>query len=152
MPVQEDSTVKTWNASTEMLLMAANAPAADWDTLLSDTGWSEVGTSNTRETGEITIHLKEIGGHNPFEPAQAGAAVITEPGYFNFAETFAPLIESGGTIEVRTAQDLATAVATWLSDKVALAGAQSAVKSCVNTQKSALDDVTDTLCTHLSLT
>ena len=28
--------------------------------------------------------LKEIGGHNPFEPVQAGAAVITGPGYFKF--------------------------------------------------------------------
>ncbi|WP_170331487.1 3-deoxy-D-manno-octulosonic acid transferase [Ruegeria arenilitoris] len=95
--------------------------------------------------------LKEIGGHNPFEPAQAGAAVITGTGYFNFAETFAPLIESGGALQVQSAEDLTAAVATWLSDQNALDTARKAAKSCVNTQKSALDAIVETLCSQLSL-
>ncbi|KUJ76790.1 3-deoxy-D-manno-octulosonic acid transferase [Ruegeria marisrubri] len=95
--------------------------------------------------------LKEIGGHNPFEPAQAGAAVITGPGYFNFAETYAPLLAGGGAVEVRTADELAQAVGHWLEDDAALAQARKAAQGCVNTQKSALDSVIDTLCDRLNL-
>lgn len=95
--------------------------------------------------------LLEIGGHNPFEPAQAGAAVITGLGYFNFAETFTPLVESGGAIEVNDVPHLAMAVDLWLSDENALNIAQSAAKACVNTQKSALEAVIDALETNLML-
>ncbi|TMV07972.1 3-deoxy-D-manno-octulosonic acid transferase [Ruegeria sediminis] len=95
--------------------------------------------------------LKEIGGHNPFEPAQAGAAVITGPGFFNFAETYAPLLASGGAKEVRTSEDLAQAVAHWLQDDAALAAARSAARGCVSNQKSALESVIDTLCEQLEL-
>lgn len=96
--------------------------------------------------------LQEIGGHNPFEPAQAGAAVITGPGFYNFAETFAPLIDAGGASLVHSAADLSAAVALWLSDPAALQTAQEAAKSCVNTQATALQSVIETLCDHLDLT
>ncbi|WP_299894637.1 3-deoxy-D-manno-octulosonic acid transferase [uncultured Ruegeria sp.] len=96
--------------------------------------------------------LKDIGGHNPFEPAQAGAAVITGPGYFNFAETFAPLIKTGGAMEVRTEKDLSAAVEHWLSDGQALKKARSAAQTCVKTQSNALDSVVDTLSCSLNLT
>ncbi|WP_171128109.1 MULTISPECIES: 3-deoxy-D-manno-octulosonic acid transferase [unclassified Ruegeria] len=95
--------------------------------------------------------LKEIGGHNPFEPAQSGAAVITGPGTFNFAETFAPLIETGGAVEVTSSTELAAAVSNWLSDPAALQQAQNAAQSCVSIQANALDNVIETLCTHLDL-
>ncbi|SDW18937.1 3-deoxy-D-manno-octulosonic-acid transferase [Ruegeria halocynthiae] len=95
--------------------------------------------------------LREIGGHNPFEPAQAGAAVITGSGYFNFAETFAPLIETGGAVLINSANDLSDTVALWLSKEAELTAARTAARACVNTQKSALHTVIDTLCTRLSL-
>ncbi len=95
--------------------------------------------------------LKEIGGHNPFEPVQAGAAVITGPGYFNFAETFEPLIKSGGAVRINSANALSDAVALWLSDASELHTARMAANACVKTQKSALDAVIDTLCARLSL-
>ncbi|MEX0305973.1 MAG: 3-deoxy-D-manno-octulosonic acid transferase [Ruegeria sp.] len=95
--------------------------------------------------------LKEIGGHNPFEPAQAGAAVITGPGYFNFAETFAPLIETGGAVLINSASELSDAVALWLSDQSELNTARKAASAYVNTQKSSLDTVIDSLCYQLSL-
>ncbi len=95
--------------------------------------------------------LLEIGGHNPFEPAQAGAAVLTGPGFFNFAETFAPLIEAGGAIKIETAAELGDSVGNWLADASALSTARNAARNCVNTQKTALDGIIETLCAELAL-
>lgn len=95
--------------------------------------------------------LLEIGGHNPFEPAQMGAAVITGPGYYNFAETFQSLISAGGALEVTDAPDLARAVELWLTDEGAFAQARKMAQSLVDAQQSALDGVVDTLCSALEL-
>ena len=96
--------------------------------------------------------LLPIGGHNPFEPAQAGAAVLTGPHVTNFAETFEPLISAGAAIEVGNAQSLADAVARWLDDPAALDRARAAATAFVGQQQSKLDAVIDTLFQGLRLT
>ena len=95
--------------------------------------------------------LREIGGHNPFEPAQAGAAVLTGPGYFNFSETFAPLLAQGGAVEVRDADSLAAAVARWLTRPEELQAAREAARGLVASRQDALERIVDTLLAALGL-
>ncbi|WP_293573205.1 3-deoxy-D-manno-octulosonic acid transferase [Phaeobacter sp.] len=95
--------------------------------------------------------LAPIGGHNPFEVAQAGAAVITGPGYTNFMETFPPLIDAGGAVEVTDSATLGAAVRHWLGDPHALDQARAAAADVVTRQAAALDGVVDLLIDRLSL-
>ncbi|MDP5215596.1 3-deoxy-D-manno-octulosonic acid transferase [Ruegeria sp. 2205SS24-7] len=95
--------------------------------------------------------LLEIGGHNPFEPAQAGAAVVTGPGYFNFAETYAQMKQDGGAREVQDADSLADAVADWLDNAEHFNNARQAASAYVATQQNALEGVIDGLCQELAL-
>lgn len=89
--------------------------------------------------------LKEIGGHNPFEVMQAGGAVLTGPGAFNFAESFAELIQIGAAQEITSAETLARAVATWLDDPHALEVARNAGRGFLDRQSDQLDSTVATL-------
>ncbi len=95
--------------------------------------------------------LKPIGGHNPFEVALAGAAVISGPHVTNFAETYGALISGGGALEAGDADALARAVGDWLRDADRLQGARDAAGQIVMAQQAALDEVVDTLCAALGL-
>lgn len=95
--------------------------------------------------------LLPIGGHNPYEVAQAGAAVLTGPHVTNFSETYGPLIASGGAIEVCDAPALAQALAHWMADADALAAARAAAADMVAQQQSLLDRIIDRLCDGLGL-
>ena len=95
--------------------------------------------------------LKPIGGHNPFEPAQSGAAVITGPHVTNFTETFDPLIACGGAVSVEDASALAGAVALWLDNDAALTKARTAATDYVRQGAEALDGIVDLLCRKLDL-
>lgn len=95
--------------------------------------------------------LEPIGGHNPFEVAQAGAAVITGPGYHNFTETFPPMIAAKGAVEIHDAEQLAKAVSHWLAQPEALKQAQQAASAFANGQSKQLHDVVDTLIHELEL-
>lgn len=95
--------------------------------------------------------LLPIGGHNPFEPAQAGAAVLTGPHFANFAETFDPLIAAGGAVKVKDAKGISDCIAAWLDDETKRAAAQSAARNFAKDQQAALEGVIDTLCQALKL-
>ncbi len=95
--------------------------------------------------------LLPIGGHNPFEPAQAGAAVLTGPNVTNFVETFAPMQALGAAQTVEDAPQLAAAIARWVHQEETLQTAQDAARAFVQSRQSALEEVISTLCKALDL-
>lgn len=95
--------------------------------------------------------LRPIGGHNPFEVAQAGAAVLTGPGYSNFIETYPPMIAVGGATQVHDARELAQAVDLWLTQPDQLQNARNAARRYVDEQSGQLDVVVDRLISSLDL-
>lgn len=89
--------------------------------------------------------LREIGGHNPFEVMQAGAAVITGPGHYNFAETYAELTRAGAAVEVEDAAGLARAISRWLTEPEALDTARAAGAAFLSRQSDQLDRTVEAL-------
>ncbi|MEP0153676.1 MAG: 3-deoxy-D-manno-octulosonic acid transferase [Pseudophaeobacter sp.] len=95
--------------------------------------------------------LRPIGGHNPFEVARAGAAVLTGPGYSNFIETYPPMIAAGGATQVHDALELAQAVDLWLTQPDQLQNARDAARRYVDEQSGQLDVVVDRLISSLGV-
>ncbi|WP_264213065.1 3-deoxy-D-manno-octulosonic acid transferase [Leisingera thetidis] len=89
--------------------------------------------------------LHDIGGHNPFEPMQAGAAVITGTGHYNFAETYAQLTALGAAAEVRSAAELAEQVAGWLEQPERFQAARDAAGQFISRQSDQLDQTVEAL-------
>ena len=95
--------------------------------------------------------LVKMGGHNPFEPAQARAAVLTGPHFGNFSESFEPLIASGGALQVLDAETLAKAAAHWLRDEAACLSAQEAAFHFATHRSDKFEQVIDRLIQELNL-
>ena len=69
-----------------------------------------------------------VGGHNPYEPAHAGCAVIHGPLLANFERVYRDFAEAGGSMQVSDAAALAASVRALLDDPALLeeTGAKSA--------------------------
>ena len=80
-----------------------------------------------------------VGGHNPYEPAQAGSALLHGPLHANFADTYAELHEAGASTQVEGAEALAAAVDRFLRDGAALEQARQAISGFSKGQEDALD-------------
>jgi 3-deoxy-D-manno-octulosonic-acid transferase len=97
------------------------------------------------------IVFRPIGGHNPFEVAQAGAAVLSGNHVANFAETFAAMEAVGAARLVADADDLAERVDTLLSTPEKLKAMTDAAKRFVAGQTDQLDGIAARLIAALGL-
>ena len=82
--------------------------------------------------------LVPVGGHNPYEPAALGSAILHGPHVGNFADIYDRLSEAAAAERVEAAADLGPAVAKLLEPDRAAAMAHAAWEVC-----SAGADVTD---------
>lgn len=95
--------------------------------------------------------LHPIGGHNPYEVAQAGAMVLSGTHVTNFAETYAEMEAAGAARLVAGTQDLADRVADLLSNDIARASGVASAKSYAGAQTDKLDSIAERLITALRL-
>ncbi|MBD0865122.1 MAG: 3-deoxy-D-manno-octulosonic acid transferase [Rhodobacteraceae bacterium] len=95
--------------------------------------------------------LKPIGGHNPFEPAGAGAVVLTGPHVEHFVETYDPMLAIGAAETVQDGAGLAASVDALLRNPTRCAAAQTAARGFAGDRQADLDTVISILCTRLNL-
>ncbi|NUH66220.1 3-deoxy-D-manno-octulosonic acid transferase [Sulfitobacter sp. S0837] len=95
--------------------------------------------------------LHPIGGHNPYEVAQAGAFVLSGTHIANFAETYAEMEAAGAARLVAGTQDLAERVADLLSNDIARVKGVTAAKAFAEAQTDKLDGIAERLITALRL-
>lgn len=92
-----------------------------------------------------------VGGHNPYEPAHAGAAILHGPLYANFARAYQELDKAGGGLEVTDAPALAKAVTTLLEQPETLRQIRARASRFAAAQDSMLDTLTTQLVDILEL-
>jgi 3-deoxy-D-manno-octulosonic-acid transferase len=95
--------------------------------------------------------LLPVGGHNPYEVAQSGAAVLSGPHVFNFAETYAELTARGAVTTVADADALTSAVLDLLANPGALVAARKASTDFVRDRSDQLGSIATRLIRALSL-
>ncbi|MGK7653402.1 3-deoxy-D-manno-octulosonic acid transferase [Roseovarius sp. B08] len=95
--------------------------------------------------------FSDVGGHNPFEPAHAGSAVLHGPRYANFAEAYAQMQARDACIEVADSDDLGAKLTTYLDDPAALDALRDRTRTFAATQADVLDDFAATLSKALGL-
>jgi len=91
-----------------------------------------------------------VGGHNPFEPAHAGSAILHGPLYPNFTEAYTDLDTIGAALEVR-ADALTPTVTKLLSDPEQLEDMRKKARAFATGQEDVLDTFAMTLSNALSL-
>ena len=95
--------------------------------------------------------LRPIGGHNAYEVAQAGAAILSGRHVSNFSETYAALEDAGAVTFVDDATSLAENIARLLEDPAALDAAAGAAEGFAARQTDKLDSIAARLIAALEL-
>ncbi len=92
-----------------------------------------------------------VGGHNPYEPAYAGSAVLHGPHYANFAKTYVDMDASGGSVEVADGAALTDVVGKLIAAPARLHEMGNTARQFAEAQEDALDQIALDLSKALSL-
>lgn len=91
-----------------------------------------------------------VGGHNPYEPAHAGSAILHGPLHANFAQTY-PALDAAGAAQAVEADALGTTVTGLLEEAGRLAAMREKARDFAQAQNDGLDDVAQALSKALGL-
>lgn len=89
--------------------------------------------------------LMPIGGHNPFEPAYAGAAVLTGPHVHNMPQIYQEFEAAGGCQTIANSAALASTLKYFFATPSSLKAAGAAAHAFANSQQDALEPIIDDL-------
>jgi 3-deoxy-D-manno-octulosonic-acid transferase len=129
----------------------AETPRSETDVLLADT-LGEMGVwYGLSDIVFVGGSLRAIGGHNPFEVASAGGAVISGPHVSNFAETYEAMERTGAARLAENSDEIAKAVLSYIDDTAALEAAKAAGLQFVARYSDKLDEMTTLLMDQLQL-
>jgi 3-deoxy-D-manno-octulosonic-acid transferase len=92
-----------------------------------------------------------VGGHNPYEPAYAGSAILHGGQTANFAQAYTDLDAKGGAVQVKDASELGATLRQLLSTPAQLDQMRETARAFAKQQGDMLDDLTMTLSKALSL-
>ncbi|WP_299874631.1 3-deoxy-D-manno-octulosonic acid transferase [uncultured Sulfitobacter sp.] len=95
--------------------------------------------------------LLPIGGHNPFEVAQAGGITIAGPHVANFAETYAELHQTGAALEAGDADAIVAQMGRLLQDADARQTHRAAARAFADARTDQLDSIAHRLIKALRL-
>jgi 3-deoxy-D-manno-octulosonic-acid transferase len=84
--------------------------------------------------------LRPIGGHNPYEVAQAGAAILSGPHVSNFSETYEAM-QAQGAAQLIPADRISHEVTALFADTARLLAARQAAHSFVQSTQARLEDL-----------
>ncbi|MCY4207316.1 MAG: 3-deoxy-D-manno-octulosonic acid transferase [Roseovarius sp.] len=95
--------------------------------------------------------FSDVGGHNPYEPAFAGSAILHGPRYANFKGAYTDLDACGAGIEVRDANSLADKLSHLAENPEALGNMREKALNFAFGQQNVLGEFADELCNALEL-
>ncbi|WP_232796478.1 3-deoxy-D-manno-octulosonic acid transferase [Roseovarius salinarum] len=95
--------------------------------------------------------LTDVGGHNPYEPAQAGSAVLHGPLHANFAQAYADLHAADAGVEVADAGELGAVLHRLIAAPAQAAALRENAHAFARRQDDMLDELGRTLAHALGL-
>jgi len=122
----------------------AGAPA-DCAVVVLDTIGELAALYQLADVAFIGGSLVPTGGHNPIEPARFGVPTLTGPHVKNFAAVYREFTAAGAARVVHSADELASAVSTWLSDRNAARAAGDAGRQLLERHAGATARTVDAL-------
>ncbi|MGE3229223.1 MAG: glycosyltransferase N-terminal domain-containing protein [Hyphomicrobium sp.] len=124
---------------------AGERPGPDTDVFVVDT-IGELGTLFAlTDIAFIGGSLIPHGGQNPVEAIGHGAVVLTGPHWTNFRDFYRALLRHNGAREVRSAEELASAVVELVTEEGKLADMRAGAKAALEQLSGALDRTVEAL-------